>query len=88
MKIQETVIHQGGRPRWLYNGFATSQLRYVRIRLSLVLWVCRGPRTYSSRCLLAKPETCTLGGGKKYIKRFFFLKRLREYFQWLIESTM
>ena len=48
--------------------------------------------TYSSRRLLTKSKTCTVGGAslknEKYIKFFFFLQRLREYFQWFTESHM
>jgi len=68
----------------LYNSFTTCQIRYVRVRYIHC--------TYSSRRLLAESKTCTLGGVslkvEKYIKRFFFLDRLRECFQWFPESNM
>ena len=67
----------------LYNSFTTCQICYVRVRYLHIRLAA-----YWQSPL----HPCTLGGtslkDEKYIKRLFFLKRLRECFQWFTESNM
>ena len=66
--------------KMLYNGFASCQIDSLR---SSSLPTC------SSRYLLTKSKTCTLGGAslkERELYKEIFFERLRKHFQWFTES--